>query len=220
MRPGDYLATTRRVRRNFLFGCALLVLLVMQEFLASVRTLETFQPVLAQTLAYRDFCGMQWRETYAVAKQYITETVGFELETGDFGIYITHPSLTNGYSMGDRRIGWGCSGSFGYYDAVYIWHEILHSYLPKDPISHCLIQLISDNGLRVVLNEEGQMIPLIGHPHLSPLMEKIYSRWEAYLQRSDRNIFKLLEELQAEEAIEGLSREIGLVNGYFNAEKS
>jgi hypothetical protein len=91
---------------------------------------------------------------------------------------------------------------------VYLWHEILHSYLPKDPISHCLIQLITDNGIRVLLNKEEQLFPLIGHPALSTLMEAIYPKWEEYLKNSNRNIFELLSDLQSDPSIYELANSI------------
>lgn len=87
-------------------------------------------------------------------------------------------------------------GKFDHYDVVYLWHEVLHSYLPTTDIAHCLIQFMTDNGLRQLLNPKEEEFPLVGHPYLNPLMEKIYPYWKEYLKRPKRDIFQFLEELE------------------------
>ena len=170
----------------------------LQAIMSLAKSLETFQPVLSQTLSYKDFCENQWNETYLKAKEYVAGVTGINLDEGDFEVYLTHPSQANGFYMGNHKISWGCSGHFDYYDTIYVWHEILHSYLPNDHIAHCLIQFISDNGLRALLNGTDSVLPLESHSPLLPLMQAIYPKWEEYLQRPNRDIFQFLDELNSD----------------------
>lgn len=166
------------------------------DFMDFAKSLETFQPIFLQTQAYKLRCEILWENTYDRVSQYVREITGLDFDE-NFEVFFTHPSLRNGWYIGNHQIAWGCSGEFEYYDVVYLWHEILHSYFPLDDISHCLIQLIADNGIRLLLNEKEQLFPLIGHKDSLPLMEVIYPKWEEYLKQPDRNIFQFFNELKA-----------------------
>ncbi|NGX48596.1 MAG: hypothetical protein K940chlam5_00184 [Candidatus Anoxychlamydiales bacterium] len=169
----------------------------LQDFMILTKSLDSYKKVLQQTIEYKNFCKNQWNDYYDVSSAFIQSLTGIQFEQ-TFKIYITHPNQRNGCNIGDNTICWGCSGSFEFYDLVYLWHELLHSYLPHDDISHCVIQLITDNALRQLFNSDQEIFPLISHKYLDPLMEKIYPYWQEYLKHEDHNIFYFIEKLNAE----------------------
>ncbi len=94
-------------------------------------------------------------------------------------------------------IGWGHHEEWPNYTTVYLWHEILHSYLGYSELEHTLIQLVTDNELRVQLNG-GSYPPFVGHENLNPLTEKLFPYWKKYLQKDNKNIYELKEKLEKE----------------------
>lgn len=171
------------------------------SFMQFAESLPTFQKILEQMVEYKNECEKKWINDYEITSKYISDLTGLTLDK-KFKIYLTHPSQRNGCYIGDNCICWGCSSNkngslFDHYDVIYLWHEILHSYFSNDDLSHCIIQLITDNGLRVMLNQNEKIFPLVGHDNLMSLMRKIYPKWEEYLQRKDKNIYQFLEELKS-----------------------
>ena len=121
----------------------------------------------------------------------MTELTGidFKKENKKFIVYITHPSLRHGKSFQDGTIAWGHNEDWQNYAVVYLWHEILHYYFELSDLDHALIELITDNELRVRLNG-GKYPPFIGHENLEKLKYKILPYWKKYLKSKNKNIFE------------------------------
>lgn len=167
----------------------------LQAFMKHVSALPSFQKVLDQTRAYKSECEKEWQTTYELASTYVKDVTGLTLDK-KFIVYLTHQSMRNGVSIGNNQIVWGYTGKFGHSDVIYLWHEILHSYLPTDRVAHCVLQCIADNGLRLLFNPNEKTYPLVGHDELKELMGKVYPLWEAYLKRKEKNIYCFIEEIQ------------------------
>ena len=104
-------------------------------------------------------------------------------------VYIVHSSLPSGKTFifaEGQPILWGHNDLFENYTTVYLWHEILHTYLGTSQLEHALIQLIADNELRIQLNG-GSYPPFEGHAYLLPLMKKVLPLWNEYLAKTDKN---------------------------------
>ncbi|MBI4101233.1 hypothetical protein HY441_02055 [Candidatus Microgenomates bacterium] len=163
--------------------------------LSDIKRLPEFTKVFKQTEAYLKSCKSQWTQNFSKTEEAIKELTGLALDK-NFTVYITHPSLRNGRNFG--KIGttflfaWGRVEDWPNYITVYFWHEILHSYFDKSELSHAVIQLLTDNELRVRLNG-GKYPPFEGHPNLFPMMEKLLPRWKKYLESKSKNIQKFLE---------------------------
>lgn len=110
------------------------------------------------------------------------ELTGFNFSK-KFDVFITHPDVGNGTNWGNGLISFGFSGrAWPNYTTVYLWHEILHDYFPRDDdLYHAIIQLITDNELRIRLNE-GFYPPFEGHKNLEKLMYDLFPIIKEYWQ--------------------------------------
>jgi hypothetical protein len=161
----------------------------LATFLTKLEHSPAFVPVCQQTQDFLTLVQAQWERNYQVTSQAIAEMTGFDLYK-TFTVRLTHPSLHNGRYLGDQMITWGHWETWPNYSTVYLWHEILHDYFPFDDLSHALIQLITDNELRIRLNAGTSYPPLVGHKKSFPLMETILPVWRDYLaaiRESGRN---------------------------------
>lgn len=168
----------------------------LENFMNRVKSFNSYKKILNQTIEYKNYCEKQWNENYEKTSFYIENLTNIKFQDKTFKVYITHPNQTTGRYIGNNTICWGSSGPFEFYDLIYLWHEILHSYLPPDDISHCVIQFITDNGLRLLLNNDTKTFPLVGHKYLEPLMNKIYPYWQEYLKQEKHDIFNFIEKLK------------------------
>lgn len=71
----------------------------------------------------------------------------------------------------------------------------------KSKNSHAIIELATDNELRIRLNKKGKYFKEgkfdIGHDHLRKLEQKILPHWKDYLEnKGKKNIFELEKELR------------------------
>jgi hypothetical protein len=170
------------------------------NYLKTLKQSKYFQKIYEQTENYLKFCQNQWNKNFTKTTQLMTEITGidFKKENKTFEVYFTHPSLRNGASLlhlvkESKRniILFGHNEDWPNYFTVYMWHEILHFYLEKNDINHALIELITDNELRIKLNG-GKYPPFIGHKELNKIRIKILPYFKKYLNSKKRNIFKFL----------------------------
>ena len=104
-----------------------------------------------------------------------------------FTVYITHPSLRNGRYRGNNTIEWGHHENWRNYATIYLWHEILHSYIGYGDKEHAVIELITDEELRIRLNG-GKYPPFVGHNYLGNMKKKMLPKWREYLKSDQHNI--------------------------------
>lgn len=158
------------------------------SLLKQLSSSKEFKKIYSQTEKYLKFCEKQWDKNCEITEQIIKELTGFRLNK-NFIIYITHPSLRNGRSIGKNRITWGHNEDWPNYATVYLWHEILHSYFEYSDLNHAVIELITDEELRSRLNDN-KYPPFIGHKRLENIKKKLLPRWRKYLKSNKKSILK------------------------------
>lgn len=167
----------------------------LPSFLKELKTSSEFKKILQQTKNYLRLCQKQWNQNFSKTSKYIHEITGLKLDK-KFTIYITHPSLKNGNYIGDNQIAWGHSEEWPNYITIYLWHEILHSSLGYSDIDHAVIELITDEELRYILNKE-EYPPFVGHFHLEKIKKKILPKWKDYLNSSNKDLKKFTKKLSS-----------------------
>jgi len=165
----------------------------LTKFVLILKKSKEYKKLLLQTENYLQFCKKQWEGNYKYSSEVIKELTGFNLNK-QFTVFITHPSLRNGRYLGNNRIAWGHYEDWSNYATVYLWHEILHSYLTFSDKDHAIIQLIADNELRIKLNKE-KCLPLKGHKELFLLMKKMHPKWKKYTIARRKNFKELCKSL-------------------------
>jgi len=165
----------------------------MPSFLNDLEKSRSYKRILKQAKNYLEFCKGQWGKNYPAASKCVEKTTGLRLNK-TLTVYITHPSLHNGFYAGQNIIAWGHNENWSNYTTVYLWHEVLHSYFGKSDIDHTIIELITDNELRSRLNNV-KYPPLEGHKSLLPLKKKILPHWRKYLKSEKKDIRKFAKKM-------------------------
>ena len=163
----------------------------IKNYLNLLKKSKYFKKIYNQTKNYLNFCKTKWQKNYLKTTEIMTELTGidFKKENKKFFVYVTHPSLRSGISWPDSVITWGHNEDWPNYTVVYLWHEILHSYFERSDLDHALIELLTDNELRIRLNK-GKYPPFEGFKFLEKLKFKILPYWRKYLKLKNKNIFE------------------------------
>ena len=159
------------------------------DYLSEVKQLSQFRKLISQTQSYVRFCEDQWKKNYLVASSFIRDITGFNLNK-DMDVYVTHPNLRNGDCLVKYGIiEWGHHEDSQNYATVYLWHEILHSYLDMNYVTigyhdgissfvEGVVESITDEMLRCKLNGEPYE-PFVGREELIPFKRKLLPMLEA-----------------------------------------
>ena len=120
------------------------------------------------------------------------------------GKYIFHPKSFNGHANSEKKtIKWGHSEDWKNYSTVYLAHEILHIIVNDTSENmHAIIQLATDNELRIRLNKEGEYFTFRKIPDIKEmssyirkifdLEKEIYPKWKEFLKdNKNRSIIDL-----------------------------
>lgn len=160
-------------------------------FLKKAKELNSYKELLKQTDSYKNLVEKQWNGNLKETSLIIKELTGLDLDKS-LTVYITHPSFNRGRHLGGNKIAWSHSEDYPNYSTVYLWHEILHSYLEKNNLTHSIIQLVAENELKTRLNG-GKYPPFEGHEDLFPIMKKLLPSWKKYLKSKDKNIVQFIK---------------------------
>ncbi len=136
----------------------------------------------------------EWKRNYEKSSALMKDITGLDLSL-TINVYILNPANHIGRSLGNNTVAWGAPDEFHQYTTIYIWHEILHSYMKLNNISHSIIELATDNELRVRMNG-GTMEPLIGHDYLKDVRKILFdSDWNEYLNTKNTNLIEFQEKM-------------------------
>jgi hypothetical protein len=161
------------------------------SFLKKTKELDSYKKLLKQTNSYKNLVEKQWNKNLKETSLIIRELTGLDLDKS-LTVYITHPAFGRGRHLGGNKIAWGHNEDYPNYSTVYLWHEILHSYLEKNDLTHSIIQLVAENELKVRLNG-GKYPPFEGHEKLFPIMKKLLPNWKKFLKSKDKNIIQFIK---------------------------
>lgn len=177
----------------------------MDKIRREVQKSEEFKRLYKETRDYSAITKKRWEEKEKEIFSFIKNVSGVSIPNISIKIFIDHPNINTGCSFSDKNIiYWGHPEDWENYSVVYICHEIMHGLTKQNEknknIMHALIELMTDNELRIKLNKKGKYFKEngleIGHYELRALSEKIMPYWEKYLKkRNYKNIFELEEYL-------------------------
>lgn len=164
---------------------------------------KEFEKLLKETEKYENFVEKQWEKNKDFVLKYFKKTLGLKIPNYKITVYIFHPKSFNGHAnSGDKTIRWGHSEDWKNYSTVYLAHEILHVILGQkgySEIMHALIELATDNELRIRLNKEGEYFKEkgmnVGHEYLQKTEKKILVHWKEFLEDNKKDLFSLEKEI-------------------------
>ncbi|MFA7201685.1 MAG: hypothetical protein WC099_01690 [Candidatus Paceibacterota bacterium] len=152
-----------------------------------------FKKIERETETYLQKIENQWRKKEPLIKTYIKDVLRIPEIKETVTVYIFHPKLSEGRAYyKDHAILWGHKELWENYSIVYITHEILHILLNgicrNKTITHALIELATDNELRVRLNPQDIYFMkdgvYQGHKYQEKLVKKIYPSWKKFLKET------------------------------------
>jgi len=177
----------------------------MIKIQTEIKQSKEFEKLYRETQKYLILTKKRWKKMEKVIFPFIENISGISLPSKTIKIFINHPNVNTGLSFSDKNIiYWGHSEDWENYTAVYICHEIMHILTKNEEknkdIMHALIELMTDNELRIKLNRKGEYFKEnnfeIGHYELRELSIKILPYWKKYLkEKTHKNIFELEKSL-------------------------
>jgi hypothetical protein len=183
----------------------------IQKIFQSIFRSQEFKTILKETIQYKNSVKHQWDHNQNFVLNYLEEILGQKLPNISLSVYIIHPKLKEGRVNSKKSIIWGHPEDWPNYSTVYLTHELLHILfdyykIPQNNLSHSMIELISDNELRIRLNKQGKYFKekkeQIGHSYLRKEEKRILSYWLKYLEDKQKNIFSLYKTLEKNLKIE------------------
>ncbi|MFA4890044.1 MAG: hypothetical protein WC587_00195 [Candidatus Paceibacterota bacterium] len=176
----------------------------IEKIISIASSSREFTRLLKETKKYLEFVKNQWNKNRDIVLTTIEELSGLKISNKTIEVLITHPKLRNGINFPQfNAIGWGHIEDWENYTTVYLAHELTHiltSNKYKDEnIIHALIEMMTDNELRIRLNRNGKYFKEgkfeIGHTFLRNLEKQILPYWRQYLKTKNKNIFKFEKKL-------------------------
>jgi len=170
-------------------------------FRVAMRTQE-FKRILQETETYCAWVEKEWKQKGKYAIQLLKDIAGIKPPSTTVTVVITHPKLSNGaFIPKENLIFWGHPEEWKNYTIVYLCHELLHIFTHKkhsnERIMHAIIELATDNELRIRLNGKGTYFHEgkieVGHPMLRKLERELLPLWQKYLRGTPgvKDIFDL-----------------------------
>jgi|GEM_PF-1266394 len=167
----------------------------LDHLVIAAKKLPIFTKLHKQAEERLTFCRTQWEKNYPQCFAIMKEITGIPFQDS-FTVHTSHPGVHSGVSFLNGEISWGGKEEFENYTTVYLWHEVMHSYLIKDGFfSHVILELACDNELRFRLSIVTYP-PTIGHPYLDALRETIVPQWKKYLLLPKKDIHQFQEEVE------------------------
>lgn len=166
---------------------------LLREVLAS----SEFKDLYKKTESYKEWLSGEWESKKAKVEEALKSILRIDLSNREVKVLVVHPSVGGGKHIGQGLILWGGKEYWPNYNVVYLAHEFMHEILCSADIQHAVIELITDNELRIRLNGEGSYFKEgheeVGHSSLRMIEEKLLPHWKEYLLNPKQNIFDFIK---------------------------
>ncbi len=185
-----------------------------EELLKKATRSPEFKRLFKETREYLEIVRKQWSKNEKKVFKLLSIITGLKLPSKSVTVLITHPRLRNGTSFPQQNIiGWGHKEEWKNYSTVYLCHELLHILTHNKSknltLMHALIELATDNELRIRLNKKGKYFDVKTHKFLLKLEKYILPFWEKYLRDGkEKDIFELEKKLLENKKVRRLIKEL------------
>jgi hypothetical protein len=155
---------------------------------------QEFKSLLADTEEYMKWIEDKWEKGKEQVETELKSILRMELSSEEATVFVVDSSVGVGQYFGNRNIVWGHTEDWQNYSLVYLAHEYLHTFIPNGNVSHAVIELTTDNELRIRLNKEGEYFDIDTRDWLLGLEKKILPAWNVYLESGDNDILEFIRE--------------------------
>jgi hypothetical protein len=165
---------------------------------------KLFTNLLEETEEYRLWLLNEWQSKKNLVRDELKKILKVDIPDHTVRVLVCSNRLKCGQRITRGVIEWGHVEDWPNYSVTYLAHEYLHDVFGESILEHAVIELATDQELRVRLNKGGEYFThngnYVGHDFLEETCLKILPRWMEYLKQSDDkgNIFDLIRELKNE----------------------
>ncbi len=157
---------------------------------------SVFADRMESTDKYKEKIESEWILNHKRIIEILEGATRLKLPKDPVKVFIVDPSLSIGIQPLPNTIVWGHRDEWKYYSMVYLAHEYLHTFMPRSEVAHAVIELATDNELRIQLNNKGTYFDIPGHKSLSTQEKTIYPYWKKYLASSEETILEFVERME------------------------
>jgi hypothetical protein len=162
---------------------------------------DEYKGLLEKTMLYKDELSKMWSKKKDLVVTHLKDILRIEIPNKTATVFVVSPEIGGGMYLGDMKIMWGHSDDWENYSIVYLAHEYLHSFFPTTENAHAIIELATDNELRIRLNGDGQYFTengqQVGHERLRSLEESLLPKWREYLNNKSMTIYDFIHKYEA-----------------------
>lgn len=156
-----------------------------------------FKQLVNETEHYKTWLENEWNTNKEKIISELKDILRINLPSDTVKVLVVNNKMKGGLHLDKGLIMWGHSEDWPNYSLVYLAHEFLHDVFGKSDIEHAVIELTTDNELRLRLNNQGDYFYIngkpVGHPELLDLEKKLYPDWMKYLTSKDCNIYQFIQ---------------------------
>ncbi len=159
-----------------------------------------FSKLLVNVHSYKKWIENEWVSNKEKVVYELKGILRTKLPDGVFTVYVMGDSVSAGRNLGDNKIIWGHKEDWSNYSLVYLAHECLHNMFSHSDLEHAVIELITDNELRIRLNKGGEYFTCegrdVGHNYLRDIEKIILPNWQHYLSDKSLNIHDFIDSVK------------------------
>ncbi|NMB91390.1 hypothetical protein GYA37_00920 [candidate division WWE3 bacterium] len=168
---------------------------ILQDGLES----KQFSTLLKNASEHKEWLEKQWKTNKDLIHKEMQNILRIPIPNNNFDVFIFGSLLHIGKNS-HNKIFWGQYEHWKNYSLVYLVHEFLHSLFKYSVLEHAIIELISDNEMRLRLNKTGYYFKCnkesVGHKHLQKVEKDILEDWNNYLIGKQIDIYQFLKIMQ------------------------
>lgn len=151
--------------------------------------------LIKETEHYLKWLQGEWNKKEERVLRELEGIIKIPLPKTKIFVYLTHPQLKNGLTISPNIIVWGHKEEWQNYSVVYLCHEILHTMFweKNSDLVHAVIEMATDQELRIRLNKYGKYFEFSTHKNLLELEKKLLPAWKKYLQDPSQNLKQFIK---------------------------
>lgn len=146
---------------------------------------------------YKTWLEKEWLNNKEKVEKELRSIMKVDLPKDTFTVYVMGNLVRIGRYLGKHKFAWGHKEDWPNYSLVYLAHEYLHSVFSNSDLEHAVIELITDNELRIRLNNGGEYFTCngedVGHDYLRDIEKHMLPSWKQYLI-DNKDIFEFIKE--------------------------
>lgn len=160
-----------------------------------------FDDLLATTENYKAWLEKEWNQKKEKTLKEMEDILKIQLPNKTFKVFVIAPIIGGGSYLGNYKIFWGHEEDWPNYNIVYLMHEVLHAFIHKGKYAHEVIELATDNELRIRLNGKGEYFmegnKKVGHPKQLKKEKELLPKWEEYLKDESTDVYSFIREISS-----------------------